>query len=65
MPYLVVSFGGFAVDAARLVVDLVVSGFAGIQGSSLADMVFMAACAYLAWRIRHQPRLDVVIPVEG
>ena len=65
MPYLVVSFGGFAVDAARLVVDLVVSGFAGIQGSSLADMVFMATCAYLAWRIRHQPSLDVAIPVEG
>ena len=41
LPYLVISCIGFAVDAARLVMDVVANGLAGVQGSSLADMVFM------------------------
>lgn len=65
LPYLVISCIGFAVDVARLVMDMVVNGFAGVQGSSLADMVFMGACVYLAWSIRRQPRLTAEVSIEG
>lgn len=65
LPYLVISCIGFAVDAARLVMDVVANGLAGVQGSSLADMVFMGACAFLAWSIRRQPRLSAEVLTEG
>lgn len=65
LPYLVISCIGFAVDAVSLVMGVVVDGLAGVQGSSLADMVFMGACAFLAWSIWRQPRLTVGVPIEG
>ena len=64
LPYLVISCLGFAVDVARLVMDMVVNGLAGVQGSSLADMVFMGACAFLAWSIWHQPRSTARVLAE-
>jgi hypothetical protein len=56
-PFLVLSGAAYVADVARVVVGIVTHQELGTASTEvLLDLVYMGACAYLAWKIRRQAR---------